>query len=266
MSVDQPQLELQLKVWKELAISKQMLMRSAAEALKLDPNCSPDELRQALDGALKKVADAEVAVAKTQSETRQSIAALEQKLAAAERAQAAAQATATELTAAQEKSAQAMSEERGSFVKESQKLKDRAADAEKALKAVNTALADTPENVLKKMKALRKEKQDEADSKRVIETALNTARKEKRDQDQLLKDLKDNVAKLITQHRDLHALGLKLREQLEPLAKNDKDVPAVPDLDASLLEDIENPSAAKDKKENGNGNGKDKPNGKPGKK
>ena len=60
--VEQAQLELQLKVWKELAISKQMLMRTAAEALKLDPNCSQEELKAALEAALKKVAEADASV------------------------------------------------------------------------------------------------------------------------------------------------------------------------------------------------------------
>ena len=57
--VSQAQQDLQLKVWKELAISKQILMRAAAEALKLDPECTQDELKEALEGALKKVAKAD---------------------------------------------------------------------------------------------------------------------------------------------------------------------------------------------------------------
>jgi len=61
------QFELQLKVWKELAISKQVMMRTAAEALKLDPECTPEELKQALDGALKKVAAADASVVAAKS-------------------------------------------------------------------------------------------------------------------------------------------------------------------------------------------------------
>src|SRR5262249_56186836 len=41
-----------------------------------------------------------------------------------------------------------MAEERATLAKEMQKLKDKAAEKERALKAVNTALADTPENAV----------------------------------------------------------------------------------------------------------------------
>jgi hypothetical protein len=42
--VSQSQQDIQLKVWKELAISKQMLMRMATDVLKLDPECTQEEL------------------------------------------------------------------------------------------------------------------------------------------------------------------------------------------------------------------------------
>src|SRR5215831_17837788 len=96
------QLELQLKVWKELAISKQMMMRSAAEALKLDPECTPEELKIALDAALKKIAESEAAAAAARAEAKQTIATIEKKLEASQRAQGTAEATATDLTAKQE--------------------------------------------------------------------------------------------------------------------------------------------------------------------
>ena len=91
--VEQAQLELQLKVWKELAISKQMLMRTAAEALKLDPNCSQEELKTALEAALKKVAEADASVVTAREQAKSSILAMEQKLAAAQKGQATATAS-----------------------------------------------------------------------------------------------------------------------------------------------------------------------------
>src|SRR5690606_275400 len=67
--VDQAQLDLQLKVWKDLAISKQILMRTAASALKLDPDCSQEELKEALEKTIKRgeQADAEVLAAREQA-------------------------------------------------------------------------------------------------------------------------------------------------------------------------------------------------------
>src|SRR3954447_14383261 len=161
LMVEQAQLELQLKVWKELAISKQMLMRTAAEALKLDPNCSQDELKIALEAALKKVADADQSVITAREQAKSTILGMEQKLATAQKAQAAAEAMVADLTAKLENTSQQAAAARTTAMKDIQALKDRVAEKEKALKAVNTALADTPENVLKKMNVLKKQRQEE---------------------------------------------------------------------------------------------------------
>ena len=249
--VNQAQLELQLKVWKELAISKQVLMRSAAEALKLDPNCSPDELKQALDGVLKKVAEVETSLRVAREEARSSIAGLEQKLSVSTRAHATAQATADDLLKKQESAAQQMAAERLTATKEAQKLKDKLAEKEKALKAINTALADTPENVVKKMNALKKQKQDEADARRQVEGSFTALRAEKQQQDKKLSEMQARGTKLVTQHRDLHALCEKLLEQLKPTVTDAKSLPTLPELDMTLLEEVEKGEASPAKKENG---------------
>jgi len=253
--VDPAQLELQLKVWKELAISKQLLMRTATEALKLDPDCSQEDLKKALDAAIQKAQEADVIVVKTKDEARTSITAMEKKLAAATQAQTIAEAQAADAKVKLEKAAQDMAVERASLAKEIQQLKERVIEKDKAVKAINTALADTPENVLKKMKALKKEKQDEADARRDIEATLNTVRKEKREQDQKLKELQDNSAKLITQYRDLHGSFAKAHEQF----KGKKDAPELPELDADTIEAIEDPETYKKKQaEKEKENAKDK--------
>jgi colicin import membrane protein len=246
--VDQAPIELQLKVWKDLAISKQILMRSAAEALKLDPSCSQEELQQALETTLKKIARADAEVVAAQENARQSIAAMERKVAVSEKAQAASHATATELQTTLDNATRQMAADRAAMAKEVQRLKEQLAEKEKQLKGINTALADTPENVLKKMNVLKKQKQEEADARRQVETALNTARTEKRQQDQLMADVQRNAAKLIGQHRDLHGLTLQLQEQLKPLLAEGSEAPSVPELDTKLLEEIENPADPKLKK------------------
>lgn len=250
-------MEIQLKVWKELAISKQILMRGAAEALKLDPECSQDELKIALEETLRKIGKAEAEVVAAREQARASVAEMEKTLTLNQRARTAAEAAVAELQTAQERAAREMAIERAAAVQEVQKLKDRIAEKDKALKAINTALADTPENVLKKMNVLKKQKQDEADARRDIEAALGTARKEKQQQDKLLAGLKDNSGKLLKQHRDLHELSLKLHEQLKTAAK-DAEAPAVPDLDTALLESIENPEV---KPAETKANGKPEPQG-----
>jgi chromosome segregation ATPase len=240
--VSQAEHDLQLKVWKELAISKQILMRAATDALKLDPECTQEELKAALDGLLKKSAQAETDLARAKGEAGVAIAALEKKLAATEQELAAARKAAADAQAAHEGAVQQIANQRTAAAAELQKVKDRLAEREKALKAINTALADTPANVLQKMNVLKKQKQEEAEGRRQIEAALNTLRTEKRQQDRKLTDLQRHGATLVGRYRDLHALSLTLREQLQPLVEDAKSLPAIPELDTKLLEAIEPPA------------------------
>ena len=241
---------MQLKVWKELAISKQVLMRAATDALKLEPETTQEELKVALEGVIKKLAKADADIAASQEQAKQTVAAMEKKLNLATRAQAEAQAANAELLIKQENTANGLATERVAAAKELQKYKDGLAEKEKALKAINTALADTPENVLKKMNTLKKQRQEEADARRLIETSLNTLRAEKKKQEAQTEEVKKSSAKLVTKYRELHELTVKLQEQLKPLVADAKDVPSVPELDTELLESIEDPGADKSKNKN----------------
>jgi colicin import membrane protein len=232
--VNQPELELQLKVWKELAISKQMLMRAATDALKLDSNCSQEELKAALESVLKKIAKAETEAGDARAQAKITITAMENKVAASERSLATAQASVAQLQAAQENSTRHMADERAAGTKELQKFKDRIAEQEKALKAINTALSDTPENVIKKMNVLKKQKQEEADLRREIESSLNTLRTEKRQQDQKVA----SAEKLATQYRELHAISLTLQERAKAALPDATDLPVVPEFEVKLLEEL----------------------------
>lgn len=245
--MDQAQLEMQLKVWKELAISKQILMRAATDALKLEPETTQEELKIALEGVIKKLAKADADVIAAQDQARQSIAAMEKKLAVATRAQTEAQSANAELVTKAENTAAGLATERIAAAKELQKFKDGLAEKDKALKAINVALADTPENVLKKMNLLKKQKQEEADARRLVEASLNTLRAEKKKQEQQTEEVKTSSGKLVAKYKELHALAVKLQEQLKPLAADAKDVPSVPDLDTELVESIEDPGADKSK-------------------
>jgi colicin import membrane protein len=243
VNVEQAQLELQLKVWKELAISKQILMRAATDALKLDPNCSQDELKAALDAVIKKIGEADSSVAAARQEAKQAIAEMEKKLQAAEKARAAAEATAAEVRAAHENASRQMEIERANFTKEMQQMKSLVAEKDKAIKAINTALADTPENVVKKLKALRKEKQDEAEGRRLAEANMATLRKEKQQTEEQLTKANERNAKLVAAYTETHQLASKLHEQLKPLVKDEKELPVLPELDKSLTEEAKDEPA-----------------------
>ena len=246
--MSQTQQDLQLKVWKELAISKQMLMRAATDALKLDPECTQEELKEALGGALEKIARADTDLFNAKEEAKVAITALEKKVAATEERLSIAQKAAAEAKAALEDAVQQMANQRAAAARELQKVKDRLIERDKALKAINTALNDTPENILKKVNRLKKEKQEEADARRQVESALNTLRTEKRQQDQKSADALRNGTTLVSRYRDLHALSLKLHEQLQPLVEDAKSLPEIPELDTELLEAIEQPSDSNSKR------------------
>jgi len=240
-------LELQLKVWKELAISKQMLMRTAAEALKLDPNCSQEELKSALDAALKKVAEADASVVTAREQAKSTILGMEQKLASAQKAQASSEAMVADLTTKLENALQQAAAARTATAKEVQTLKDRVVEKDKQLKQINTDLADTPQNVIKKMNQLKKQRQEEADARRDIETSFTTLRKEKTEQDAKLTKMTDSTGRLVTTYKELHESAAKINE----LAKDAsiKDLPVLPDLHEKLLEEIANPDAKPDSKD-----------------
>mgnify|MGYP001162868687 CR=1 FL=1 len=241
--VNPAEFELQLKVWKDLAISKQMLMRSAATALKLDPNCSQDELKDALDSTLHRIAESEANLRTMREEARAATAALEERLNASVKSHNALQAENAELLKFKENTTVQLASERAAAAKEVQKLKDRVAEKDKQLKAINAALADTPENVLKKMNTLKKQRQEEADARREVESSFQTLRKEKLEQDQKLLRLTENSGKLVKKFRELHETATNLHELAKPHVAEAKELPSMPMIDDDLLEAIENPDA-----------------------
>jgi hypothetical protein len=187
--VTETEAELQLKVWKELAISKQILMNVVASALQLDKDCTSDELKLALEATVKRSIEAELKVSKAQEQTRLDVAAVEQKLAESQKARHAVEARLAEAQADQQKLQQQIIHERTNNERQLKKLKDSLAEKERALKAISTTLSDSPEKVVKKLKTLRKQKMDESDARKKTEQALTALRKEKQKLEQDLKKL-----------------------------------------------------------------------------
>jgi colicin import membrane protein len=181
--------KMQLSVWKELAVNKQILIKAATDILKLDPNCSPQEFKAALKETIKRTADAELEVSKVQEQAAGTIAALEKKLADSKKALDSVQPELAAAQANQEKLQQQLLDDRNNSAQQLKKLKENLAEKERALKAISTALSDTPENVLKKLKALKKQKMDESDARKKAEEALSTLRKEKQKLELSLKEL-----------------------------------------------------------------------------
>ena len=239
--MDQADLELQLKVWKELAISKQILMRAACEALGIDPDASADELKVALDAAIKKSIEAEANISEAEEHAKTAIGVMEKKLADSEKSKAVAEAIKEAALAAQQKAEQQVIASREAYDADLKNIKAQLAEKDKTLKAINKALADTPENVVKKLKALKKQKDEEADARKLVANEAATLRKEKRIQEQRVTTLKAAVeqsGKLVEQYRELHKQCGTMFEQLSSQT-NGESVSAVPVLDEHLLEGIE---------------------------
>ncbi len=234
--MDQAELELQLEVWKDLAISNQVLMRTATDALKLDPECSTDELKEALDNAIRRSLDADATIDDAQKKAQQAIAIMEAKIAASEKAQAISETIVSETLEAQKLSEQQMAAERESHIKEMKKGKNQVIETEKALKAINKALADTPENVMKKLRTLKKQKSDEAATCKLAEASARALKKEKTKLEQDLKTSKEKNTALVEQYRELHKLCEELHGQLKPLIGDEESLPTIPELDEEMLD------------------------------
>jgi len=229
--VDQPEFELQLKVWKELAVSKQILMRAATDALGLDPECSSEELKKALAAAVEKTRLAEAEATQLQREVKIAKSALDRKTSECEQALASLHDAELRVNAGREANAVTV-----------KKMTAQLVERQKALKAINMALADTPENVVKKLKSLKKEKFDEATARKRAEADASALRKEKQNLQARLKEAEsaaESGIELAAQHRDLHTLCTNLHGRLEPSQEAQDEAVAVPDLDEDLLGRIE---------------------------
>ncbi|MEN8132610.1 MAG: hypothetical protein ABFS45_21000 [Pseudomonadota bacterium] len=238
----QAELEVQLRVWKDLAISKQVMMGAATDALGLDRECSTDELKKALDKAIKQSIEADAKIKSSQEQATIAIADMKRRVEGSQVALAAAQAAKADALSALGAAEQKMADGSMAFSKEQKKIKKQLAEKRKALKAINIALADTPENVIKKLRALKKQKTDEAAARRRAEGDSRSLRKEKQQLEQRLTEvqttLEDGV-NLVARYRDSHKLCKTLHEQLSPFVEDANNLPDIPELDEQLLERIE---------------------------
>lgn len=240
--MDQSKLEMQLQVWKDLAVNKQMMMSAAAEALGLDSDCSVDELKLALDTAIERGKSADDRIRAAQEKADTAVAEMKEKLEASERARTATENQIAAAREAQEKAEHQAAAGREANAKELNRLKDQLAEKEKSLKAIKVALADTPENVVKKLKTLKKQKTDESTERKRAETELRQLGKEKQSLEQQIAEYEaavENAGKLATQYRELHKLCSEQNERLVESGVEDKNLPEIPELDEALLESLE---------------------------
>ena len=258
--MEQAELELQLKTWKKLAVSKQILIGAATDALGLSAECSREELKDALDSATQRALEADAKVTSAKKEADANIAAVEARLTQAGRKLAGMQAVLKDADAQRQGLEERLDATRETNILEVKKLTAQLVEKQKALKAINVALADTPENVVKKLKNLRKEKMEEAAVRKGAESDVRSLRKDKqkleKERDELQATAKD-AAKLVEQHRELHTLCETLHEQAASTADEGAELATVTELNEELLKKIvPDTESETDTKSKGKGKGK----------
>ncbi|MCW8964764.1 MAG: hypothetical protein OQL16_13295 [Gammaproteobacteria bacterium] len=245
--MDQSEFELQLQVWKDLAISKQVLMGAATDALGLDPDCETDELKTALDAAIKRSMEADANISEAQEQARVAVEVMEQKVKASEQASEEALTARDEAETALKAIEQQIIAARAANAEEVKKAKKQLAEEQKKLKAINVSLGDTPENVVKKMKAMKKQKTDDANAKKRAEDATRAIRKEKQTLEQRLKAIESAIkesAEMVEKYRECH----EACTTMHGLLKDSDDRPELPVLNDKLLEGIEEAAKSLDEK------------------
>ncbi len=230
--------DIQLQVWKDLAISKQVLMSAATDALGLDAECSTDELKAALDQAIKRANEADINIKQTRENADTEIADMQEQLEAAQKAQREAEAKVDSSEKARTAAEHQLNAGKADNAEALKKAKAEVTRKQNELKAISKALADTPENVVKKLKQLKKQKMDEANAKKDVEKKLQNLRK---DHNKLEADLEtqkalvEKAAELAAKYRELHALCSTAAEK----AGDDIEVPAIDEEWLAELEPAE---------------------------
>ncbi len=239
--MDQAELELKIDVWKKLALSKQMLIRAATDSLGLDPEVNMDEFRKKLEDAIDKGNTADENIEKTKQEAATAIEEMAQKVAKMEKA--CKESDLAREQAIQDKVAMehTVAAAREGNANELKKATAQIGEKEKALKTIKLALADSPENVVRKLKALKKEKFDESTARKRAEEEARVLKKEKQtleaEKKQQQKQLDDSV-KLAEQHRTLHSFSQSQFEALSELTEDSSALDSVPPLDEELVQTI----------------------------
>ena len=240
--MSQTDIDIQLQVWKDLAISKQILMGAATDALGLDAECSTDELKSAMNKALQRAKEADITVIKTREDAEKQIAEMKSKVSTSEQARLDTEVQIAAAITARETAERQLAAGRTENAEALKKARADVADKQNKLKAISKALADTPENVVKKLKTLKKQKMDEAKLRSQTESKLQTTRKEKTkleaDRDQR-KAMMEQSAPLIDQLKELHAIAKKQNKKIKSLSEDKKDLVKIPKLDEELVEAIE---------------------------
>lgn len=231
-------------------MSKQVTMRAASIALGLAPDCSTDELKLALDLIIERAAKAKTALTKAQNEAREQVAALDAELVVTRKARDEALGKVEITEAERDKAINQLAAAREANARELKKLTEQVNEKQKAIKAIHVALADTPANIVKKLKKLRTEKLAEANACKRAENEVRSLKRSRKQHEATIEEYKlisKNGAALAGQYRELYEICKNQREQLESLLDNKLTLTDLPAFDENLLVAIEGPEEEEDK-------------------
>ncbi len=240
------ELDQQLKIWKDLAITKQMIMNEAASALRLKGEWTQDELREALESAISKSNAADQEIARTRNETEQTVAEMTDKVRKSESALADALAKIETAESAKASAERQLENGRKDNSEALKKAKSQVEEKQRELKAINQSLADTPENVVKKLKTLKRQKHEEATARTKAEEQnrkLKKQNKELEEKSETLDTLREDSNALLEAYRNLRSFAE------DNIKSDDENAPEIPKTDHELLGRIEKATADADSAE-----------------
>ena len=240
--------DIQLQVWKDLAISKQILMGAATDALGLDAECSTEELKEALNKAIQRAKDADINIQETRNLADAQVAEYKKQAKTAEKARLEAEEKVEAAEKARAQAEHALSKGKEDNAEALKKARAEVSDRQNKLKAISKALADTPENVVRKLKTLKKQKIDEAKARSQAESKVQSLRKDKAKLEAELESSKtamEAAGKLAEQLRATHSLCTEAEKTISTLSDKKKDQITVPELDTASLEAVEQALSAR---------------------
>jgi colicin import membrane protein len=246
--VSQIDIDIQLKVWKDLALSKQVLMGAATDALGLDAECSSTELKEALEKAIKKVKEADANILETKEKAEKEVAEMKALVESSDKARKEAEERIAAAEEAREIADRALAAGRAENSEHLKKARADVADKQNKLKAISKALADTPENVVKKLKTLKKQKMDESKLRTQAEAKLKTTTKEKAKLEAQVEEQKAFIEKAgaaAEQIETLHKLCKDQNKKIKSLSEEKDDLFEIPKLDKELIETLKSVTADK---------------------
>lgn len=234
--VSQTTEDIQLQVWKDLALSKQLLANEVIKALDLDTTATAAKLKEALNKLIDRANHADKNIQSAREKADASINEIRNEFKASEKARLKAESAIDEANAARAAAENALSAGRESNSGSVRKAKEELAKKERELKNINAALADTPENVVKKLKTLKKQKLEENTARKAAEAMSRTQKKEIKELNEQLEERKkllEQSNQLVEQYRELRTVAEALKEKVGD------DAEALPIQDDKLLEGIE---------------------------